>query len=62
MGGGAIIYCCMNQTGGHYDKRNDLGTVRQCHTWRKNHGFLKNPVMLYEYVFVLIPGVGYGLF
>jgi hypothetical protein len=26
----------------------------------RNFGFLKNPIMLCEYVFVLIPDVGYG--
>ena len=28
--------------------------------WSENFDFFKNPVILYEYVFFLIPGVGYG--
>jgi hypothetical protein len=30
------------------------------YTFPCSFGFFKNPVRLYEYVFVLIPGVGYG--
>ena len=30
------------------------------HHYGENFGFLKHPIMLYEYVFVLIPGVRYG--